>query len=175
MEKLKNLILHLSRRCEHDEYFGATKLNKLLFLIDFNSYALQKRPATEATYVHLQHGPVPAQLVAARRELIEEGSAVLEERELFSGHRQHRLKAIAGADMSLFNHDELRIIEVVVKKHAHLSGTGISDATHDFLPWKCTLNGEEIPYQTAFVMRDEPVTLGDKIWALQELDRLGLV
>ena len=40
-EKLRELIVYISDRCETDETFGAVKLNKILFLADFNAHLIQ--------------------------------------------------------------------------------------------------------------------------------------
>ena len=42
-EKFKELVLYISRRSEHDQAFGAIKLNKLLVFSDFYSFRLDWR------------------------------------------------------------------------------------------------------------------------------------
>src|SRR2546430_17730589 len=60
-EKFKELILYFAQQCADDHSFGATKLNKLLFLTDFTAYARRGAPVTGATYFKLPHGPAPKQ------------------------------------------------------------------------------------------------------------------
>ena len=36
--KFRELILYVARRSEDDKYFGAVKLNKILYFSDFNAY-----------------------------------------------------------------------------------------------------------------------------------------
>jgi hypothetical protein len=81
--KFRNLLLHLSTLCEDDPRFGATKLNKLLYYIDFGAYRLLGQPVTGATYQNLPEGPAPRELVAVRDALIKEGAAAMEVRPYF--------------------------------------------------------------------------------------------
>ena len=90
--KFRELILHISGHSESDPGFGATKLNKLLFYIDFDSYRLLGTPITGATYRHLDEGPAPRQLLDERNNLLENGDAIMEHRDRFS-RTQQRLVA----------------------------------------------------------------------------------
>lgn len=175
MDKLKNLMLYIAQQCEDDERFGALKLNKLLFLIDFNAYAAQGKPVTETTYVRRHKGPVPKDLVPARRELINEKKATLERVEVVPGYPQDVLKPLTEPDMSMFNDEERTIIDAIIHGYKPYTGTRLSNASHELLPWKDSLDGEEIPYYMVFAMRGEPVTADDRLWGMQELKRLGLV
>lgn len=174
MEKLKNLILYLAHRGESDPHFGMTKLNKLLFLIDFNAYASWGKPLTEATYVHRTFGPAPKQLLTARDQLMEAGQAVIEERDFF-GRTQKRIKPLVAPDLSLFTGEEFALIEHMIKRHESMSATDISEASHELAPWQLTREGEEIPFFTVFVSKKEPATLDDKIWAMEQLEALGRI
>jgi hypothetical protein len=56
-EKLRELILHVARRSEGDIAFGVTKLNKLLFFIDFLACLRFGKPITGEEYQKLDNGP----------------------------------------------------------------------------------------------------------------------
>jgi hypothetical protein len=45
-DRLRELVLYISERCERDVYFGKTKLNKVLVFADFSSFARTGRPIT---------------------------------------------------------------------------------------------------------------------------------
>ena len=58
-EKFGNLILYVAERSEHDDRFGAVKLNKIMYYADFTAYWKLGRPITGATYQRLDEGPLP--------------------------------------------------------------------------------------------------------------------
>jgi hypothetical protein len=37
LQRLRELIVYISEKSEHDQYYGATKLNKILYHSDFHS------------------------------------------------------------------------------------------------------------------------------------------
>ena len=68
-EKVKELILLLSEMSEGDEYFGATKLNKLLFFADFLSYILHGKPISGYVYQARPEGPMLKDFYQIRDEM----------------------------------------------------------------------------------------------------------
>ena len=72
-ERLRELILYIADRSQTDPRFGATKLNKLVFFADFQSYAERGKPITGCQYMRLPNGPVPRHLIPIRDRLVEEG------------------------------------------------------------------------------------------------------
>ena len=59
IDKFKELILYVCEKSATDPNFGATKLNKILFLSDFWAYAYCGRPITGVEYMKLRFGPAP--------------------------------------------------------------------------------------------------------------------
>src|SRR3990172_10327861 len=86
-EKLTELIVYFAEKGKDDNYLGATKLNKLLFLADFLAYGYLGVPITGATYIHQKLGPTPdpQQFLPALRELIESEDLVQIEHLTISG------------------------------------------------------------------------------------------
>ena len=76
--KLKELILLIAHECEDHTYFGAIKLNKILFFCDFRAFAELGKSITGAEYVALEHGPVPRILVPVRNEMTRNGDVSLD-------------------------------------------------------------------------------------------------
>ena len=56
--KYENAILFFIKYCNNN-YLGATKLNKLLYYLDFISVRDTGKPVTGDQYVNKQFGPVP--------------------------------------------------------------------------------------------------------------------
>jgi len=170
-KKLKELILYIAEVCKNDSEFGATKLNKILFVIDFYAYSVLGRPITEATYFHLPKGPAPKQLLVAQEELIAEGRATIEKRAFF-GKTQKRLIPLRGPNISMFLKDELNLIEDAIKATGGLNGRELSDWTHRLTPWMLTEEKEEIPFFTVFTMFEKPVGRDGLAWGTKELEKL---
>lgn len=171
LEKLQELMLYIAHKSHDDQYFGATKLNKILFLADFSAYASFGKSITGLPYTHQRHGPVPKDLLGAQSRLLESGRATLEERS-FLGYTQKRLKAVSNTDLSIFTPAEVQIVTDVMRHVGHMSASELSDLTHKLQPWLNTVDGEEIPYFTTFVMRQLPATMDHKQWGIQRLQEL---
>lgn len=169
--KLKELILYVAEVCKNDSSFGATKLNKILFVIDFYAYSVLGHSITEATYFHLPKGPAPKQLLGVQDELICEERAIMEERP-FYGRTQKRLVPLQGPNSSIFQKDELNLIEEAIKGTCGFNAIELSDWTHRLLPWMLTEYKEEIPFYTVFTMFDVPVGRDGLAWGTQELEKL---
>ena len=62
-KRLGELILYIASRCERAQYFGKTKLNKILFYADFLYYKKTGDSITGQEYMRLDQGPAPRRLV----------------------------------------------------------------------------------------------------------------
>ena len=72
--KFKRLVHYIVWKVGKHDWFGATKLNKVLWFVDACAYALTGSPITGETYTRGEFGPVPKHIVPVRRELAEEGA-----------------------------------------------------------------------------------------------------
>ena len=152
-EKFQELVLHVCGRSQDDPRFGATKLNKLLFYMDFGSYRLLGSPITGATYQHLPAGPAPRQLLSVRQYLTDRGDATQEYRPYFDG-TQDRLVPRREANLSLFSEDELAIVDDVLHEFWSFNARRISEYSHQEWGWRVTKDLEDIPYYLAWVSTD---------------------
>ena len=115
MSELSELILYIASKSQDDPNYGAIKLNKILFAIDFFAYGILGRPVTEATYIRQEHGPTPEpglfmherdQLIASKRANIQV--------QLHFGKEQKRIIALDIPDMSLFSEAERSLIDDII-------------------------------------------------------------
>jgi uncharacterized phage-associated protein len=171
-EKLKELILYIAEKSKDDKAFGATKLNKILFAADFQSYGIYGDPITEAKYVHLEHGPVPNGISDIIDELVSEERAKVETAVYFD-YAQKRIVPLSGPNMSCFYERDMQIIDHVLERFRPLNGTELSNWAHEFNPWLLTDECEFIPFETVFVLKDLPVERAAIEWGKQEISRLG--
>lgn len=149
-DKFAELLLHVASRLRGDRAGGATKLNKVLFFVEFTHLRRHHRVVSGCQFQKLPHGPAPHQLLPVRRRLIDAGEAELIEED-FLGRPQHRLVPKREADLSSFAVEEMRTIEDVLAELAGMTGTQVSELSHQEPGWRLTEVGETIPFSTAFL------------------------
>lgn len=157
-ERLRELVLYISWKCEDDPKFGAVKLNKILFLSDFLSYRYRGSAITGAEYMRLDHGPVPRRLLPAQNKLLEDGDIAIKETWLADTLRHPRKQTVAlrAPNLELFSGEEIALVDSVITKVLPLNGTQLSEVTHDFIGWRIAGEGETIPYQASLISSEPP-------------------
>ena len=148
--KLREMLLYVAERLQHDRAGGATKLNKVLFFADFAHVRRTGAPITGADYQKLPHGPAPRRLKPIRDGLVAKGEARLA-REEFLGYELHRLVPRRPADTTVFSKEELETIEHVLSDLDGLNARQVSDLAHDEAGWRLVEEGDVIPYEAALV------------------------
>ena len=154
--KLKELVIYVAEKSKDDPAFGLTKLNKVLFAIDFRYFGAEGQSITEADYVHRANGPVPNVMPIILTELTESGKAELKETTYF-GHTQKRLFPFTGPDLSIFSDNELAFIHMASDYFKPWNATQLSEWTHKLIPWLITEDGEKIPYASVFILQKIPI------------------
>jgi hypothetical protein len=101
-EKLGELILYVSKKSAFDLYFGATKLNKILYFSDFFAYGNWGQSITGAEYQHLKLGPAPRRLQPVRQQLVLDGFLAIQYVQFSSGKKQTRTVNLREPNLSLF-------------------------------------------------------------------------
>jgi hypothetical protein len=158
--KLQELIVYVAGRSENDTRFGSTKLNKILFYADFESFRRTGQSITGAVYQRLPNGPAPHQLLPALGALV---GSVTERRVQTPAGSQRRIVPLRDADTSLFSGTEIALVEEVLTALAPMTGKQVSDASHNTMAWQLTQDGQEIPYGTAFLTVSTPAP-SDLVW-----------
>ena len=148
--KFAELLLHVASRLQDDRAGGATKLNKVLFFVEFTHLRRHHRVVSGCQFQKLPHGPAPHQLLPVRHRLIDSGAAELVEED-FLGRPQHRLVPKRPADLTRFTAEELQTIEDVLAQLAGMTGTQVSELSHQEPGWRLTEIGETIPFSSAFL------------------------
>jgi hypothetical protein len=168
-QKFEELVLYLASRFERETFFGATKLNKLLFFSDFLAYQTLGKPITGADYMALRRGPAPRKLLPIRTAMRKRGAIALDKRAF-----QERVIPLRDADLSVFRAEEIAIVDMVVEALKESDAETVSDRSH-FLGWQAAFaEGEKtsIPYSTVFVS-NRPADPFEEAHALQLAKRYG--
>lgn len=174
-EKFKELVLYIAQTCASDGGFGKTKLNKALWWSDFQAYARLGRPLTGAKYMRLPWGPVPRPLLPVLAELEQEKAIYFENRVVYGGKTQERLRARRRPDMSAFSKEEVKLIDSVVAALWGKKATGVSNLSHEkSAGWRLAAHKENIPYETVFVSARKAKAV-DRAWARDVAAKHGWV
>lgn len=171
--KFTEMVLYVADRLRDDRAGGATKLNKVLFFAEFTHLRRHRAVITGCEFQKLTHGPAPRQLLPVRRRLIASGAAQIVEED-FLGRPQHRLVPLRSADVSVFSAEERRSIDDVLEQLDGMTGTQVSDLSHEEPGWQLTDDGETIPYATAFLDFPQIATPTSERLAREVAERYGL-
>lgn len=149
--KFHALIVYVAKWSEenHDEWFGATKLNKILYFVDFLAFRRRGHPITGATYMRLSEGPVPREILKALDVLQGEGAIAVHPREFFQ-YVQKRAYALIAPNPNAFQPAERAIIDEVLEALRGKSASDVSAISHQELGWQLARDGETIAYETAW-------------------------
>lgn len=156
-QKFKELILYISERSATDPNYGATKLNKLLFLSDFWAYAELGSPITGVEYMRLPNGPAPRPLLPIRKEMEKNGELAIQEVALNPEMARKRPVNLRTAKLELFTAAEISLVDRVIQWCSRSNATNVSNYTHTWHGWIAAEDQETIPYETVFVS-DNPIT-----------------
>jgi uncharacterized phage-associated protein len=148
--KFAELILYISDRSELDPYFGATKLNKILFFSELSFFAKHERGITDQEYVKRDFGPVPRDITTVLKQLELDKRLAIKEND-FEGYRQKRPIALKKADLSLFTSEEIDIVNRVLDRLRKHTATDVSELSHQTVGWELAKFGEVIPLSTVMI------------------------
>lgn len=146
-EKYKNAILYFLKYC-NNQHLGATKLNKLLYYLDFISYRDRKISVTGDKYIHKQYGPIPETVDLILKDLKEEGSINIERISSEDGKNFFKHDLIKDPNLSIFDGDgyEKGLLKNICDKFSLWSTDKIVDQTHLEAPWFYSNPYDEIDY-----------------------------
>jgi len=154
-ERLRELIIYIASRCEQDRYFGATKLNKILWHADVAAFAFYGKPITGVAYQRLNQGPAPKKLLPIKNRMLVDGD-ILERRPQLGQRRQHRIIPLREPNLDLFTARDIAVVDEVISALWDKNAGEVSTLSH-MCGWHVAANGELIPYEAIF-LSDEPVT-----------------
>jgi hypothetical protein len=155
--RVKELILYIAKRCEGARYFGAIKLNKILWKADFTSYADRRVPITGREYRRRKFGPALFEMPRIHADMLRDGLIKIEHRDFGDDMVENRTVALAHPDLSLFAEDDIRFVDSSIQYYWEKTGSEASDDSHG-VAWTSRLDGDPMPYELAF-LSDEGLDL----------------
>lgn len=136
--KTINVFLYMLK----DNYLTKTQIMKNLFSVDFESVKENDKPITSLRYAHGTYGPIIDNKDICLSYLIKQN--YLE----FVNDEEDKIlfKPIQECDLSLFDENEIIIMEKVKKQLKGKGAKKLSDWSHFFKGWIETKDGEIIDY-----------------------------
>ena len=142
--RLKNLLLYVLNQM--GETFQ-TKMNKVLFYIDFLSFRERGMAISGLAYQAIEFGPVPQRWDRVYSAFDE----VQEQLRLVQGQECMSLLAGCEADMSGFSEAEMAVIDEVCGKMKKMTSRAATKMSHDEPVWNDHVGkAETIPFSEAF-------------------------
>lgn len=145
IDKYFNAILFFS---ENIPNLGKTKLNKMLYFLDFDHFEKYGKPVTDDVYINLELGPVPQSIDSILDEMIRRGLIEILPEQVVDFVRYHLLAKIKH-NPNVFLPSEIEILCEISEKWQHHTAKEVVMASHGEAPWLATRNGEAIPYPLA--------------------------
>ena len=155
--KFRELVKYVAIKSSDDPAFGLVKLNKILFYCDFLAYLNLGEPITGAGYHTEPYGPVPDQGARELRKMEEDGETAIILHK-FYGRDQKKVAAKTLPDLSVFRSEEIAMADDVLEQLRDSNAAEVSDLSHTFIGWQLAKMGEDIPYETALGVCQEPAT-----------------
>ncbi len=147
LERLKNILLYVLDRCGD---VWCTKMNKILFYIDFLSYRERGIAMTGLAYRAIGFGPVPEKW----NRVFSEFDAVQQVPEVAGEYEGSILTGMERPDPEAFSAEERIILDTVCDKFKDVSARDISAISHNEDAWKdCQTSHAIIPYSKAFYLK----------------------
>lgn len=145
-DRLKNLLLYLLKQMGET---SPTKMNEVLFYIDFFSYRERGMAISGLAYQSLELGPVPQRWDRVYSAFDE----VEVQLKLVQGQECTRLKADVEADMGGFSAEEMAVIDTVCEKMKGMTSKEVTKMCGEEPAWKNHLGmPDTIPFVDAFTL-----------------------
>ncbi|MBI1725015.1 MAG: SocA family protein [Candidatus Tectomicrobia bacterium] len=162
--RLKELVLYISMKCESFEFYGKTKLNKILYLSDFKSYENFGQPITGVAYQRLPAGPAPKKMLPILESMKKSREITIRPKSMYD-YTQERIIALRSPDLSVLSARDIALIDEAIEKVKNDTAAEVSKRTHG-IAWEVADNQELIPYEAA-LLADEGITADDIIRSRQ--------
>lgn len=154
VDKFKQVLLYILGKVGARPNIGQTVLYKLLYFIDFDYYEKFEEPLIGATYIKNTYGPTPVSFVKVVRQMEVEG-ALVEVKSKYFDQDQTKYMPVHEADVSRLSGRELKHIDDVLERLAHLTARQLSDLSHKDTPWRVANDKEVLDYGYVFYRPEE--------------------
>jgi hypothetical protein len=156
--RLREAALYVMAKSANLDFFGLTKLNKILWKADFSAFAARRVPVTGRLYQRLENGPAPVEMRPLLDEMVRDGLVRIDLRPA-GRYTEQRPVALTEPSLRYFSPDDLSYLDAAIEAYSNHSGSEVSRASHG-VAWGTRKNGDPMPYDLA-LLSDEPLSDGD--------------
>ncbi|MEK7586559.1 MAG: Panacea domain-containing protein [Patescibacteria group bacterium] len=150
-KKYQNAVLYLCHKLK-GEVRGKKKLAKLLYFADFDLYEKSQKSITGDIYKAYPKGPLPVSLQDVVDEMLDKNmikvDSVLEWGKDYAPTEIY--KCLIEPDVSVFNEEEKKILDRVIRRYGELNGEQLAELSHAEAPYSATELYQEIPYEFSY-------------------------
>lgn len=162
-DKFDELVLYISYRLMTTAEFGKTKLNKVLWMCDFEHFREWGESITGVDYVHQNFGPIAGCLENRLNNMVADSKIAMAYQDRF-GYVQHRPVPLVSPNLRDFSGLEISTVERILEETRPLSARELTEISHEHPGWQGTKQGETIPYESA-CFSVAPALDGDHSWS----------
>ncbi len=145
----RNAIIYFIKYC-NNQYLHATKLNKLLYYLDFIYYRDHKKSFTGDIYIHQSYGPVPSHIDEVLAGLKNDGVIDTKAGGYKNGELiNFELKKPAAFDESAFSPGQKKLLKQICDEFGGWPTDKIVAQTHLEAPWFYSKPYEVVDYSYA--------------------------
>jgi uncharacterized phage-associated protein len=153
--KLKAILRYFCSNT-NPQVLGKTKLMKLFYFADFMFIKKYGVPITYDRYIHLEHGPIPSEILNLVNGVIDDGEgAILADTICIKKYNESSLQRIkclnefTEKDEKYFSEKELEVLKYTCERFKDQGSKYLEDLSHKEAPWLKTKELEEISYTLA--------------------------
>ena len=151
IDKFRQILIHILRKCGGKPNVGMTVLYKLLYFIDFDFYEKYEEQLMGLMYIKNTHGPTPYFFSNLIDEMKSQG--IIEEvKSKFYKYPQTKylINPKIEPDLSILNGREIEHIEMELERLSDLTANKLSDLSHKDVPWISAEEGKPLDYEAVF-------------------------
>ncbi|MEA3307418.1 MAG: Panacea domain-containing protein, partial [Elusimicrobiota bacterium] len=153
LEKFKQVFLYMLGAVGAKPNIGETVLHKLLYFIDFDYYEKFEENLMGLTYIKNHHGPTATELGKIIKDMEKKGEIEAVTSKVYK-YKQKKYLPLKEAKLDALSAREIEHINDVLARLGSKNAKEIENYSHGDIPWKTTLDGKEISYESVFY-RDE--------------------
>lgn len=145
----KNAVLYFIKYC-NNQYLHSTKLNKLLYYLDFIYFRDKKESVTGDVYIHQGYGPVPSRVDDILASLKNNGAIDTKVISYKDGELIHfEIKDPSTLDEEIFSSDQKKLLKQICDEFGNWPTEKIVAQTHLEAPWFYSKPYEVVDYAYA--------------------------
>lgn len=149
VRKFKEVLLYVLEQVSSRPNVGETVIYKLLYFIDFDFYEKYEEQLIGATYIKNKYGPTPVEFSKIVQQMIRD-EEIAKVANKYYVYPQTKYLPRREPDLRVLSASELKTIDDVLCRLAHMDALTVSTYSHQDIPWLTTADGGIIEYESVF-------------------------